>query len=580
MHHEIPLLTDIAIAFAVAAVVAVLLSRLRVPLVLAYMGTGLLLGPAGVGLVEQSHDLSVLAEVGVALLLFTLGLEFSLEELRRSWRTIVLAGAAQVLVTVGVVAGVAVGLGESVPKALTWGFLVSLSSTAVVLRLLDMRGETKAAHGRFVVGVLVFQDLAVIAMLLMLPILGGEASGAGEVLLTLGKSGAIVVAILIASTLVVPPGLRAIARTQNREVFLLSVLAIAGLTAFATSLAGLSLALGAFLAGMAVAGTHFAHQALSDVLPLRSAMMCLFFVTIGLIIEPNVIVEHPGTVAALLAAVVLGKFLLVLAVGMALRFPFGVAALAGAALAQVGEFSFVLASAAMSEGLLSSTEHEIFLAASVLSIVVAPVVLSVSPRVLAGTRSLKPVQKIFGPDLPQNDEVSEDAHSPRGHIVIVGFGVGGRTLAEALDRTGVPSVVVELNPETVREERARGRHILYGDGSSAEILEHAGMAEALGLVVMISEPRLVNDLSSTARHLYPQVPQFLRTRWATEEGSLREGGAVVVSEEFAGAAALSVAVLKHLGNHEAHEVIDAISDDHARLPPGVEVRVATGGQPA
>lgn len=570
MHAQVPLLSEVAIVFAVAVAAALLLARFRVPVVLAYIGTGLLLGPAGLEVVEHTHALDVLAEVGVALLLFTLGLEFSLGEVRRSWRTVVLAGAAQVSVTVGAVAIVAYWLGNTWPEATTWGFLVALSSTAVVLRLLDVRGETRSAHGRFVVGVLVFQDLAVVAMLLLLPILGGNAGGGWQVVVTLLESAVIIAVILGGSRFVVPPILAAIARTRNREVFLLSVLAIAGMTAFATSMAGLSIALGAFLAGMVLADTHFSHQAMSDVLPLRSAMMCLFFVTIGMLIEPSAIARHPAVVAGIVVAVVVGKFLLVMLVGLALRFPPAVAALAGAALAQVGEFSFVLAGAALANGLLDVEDHETFLAASVLTIVVAPVVLTLSPRVLAGTRALAPLERLLGPGLP--DPASTDVEVSE-HVVIAGFGVGGRTVADALDRCGVPVVIIELNPETVRAERARGRLLVYGDSTSAEILAHAGLDRARALVVVMSDPRASHETAGIARGMCPDLPIFLRTRWASDEGELRGPGTVVVSEEYAGASAVAAEVLRTCGRADPHEVLDAMAEEHAQLPAGVEADV-------
>jgi monovalent cation:H+ antiporter-2, CPA2 family len=576
MHAQVPLLSDIAIVFAVAVAAALVLARFRVPVVLAYIGTGLLLGSAGLGLVEHTHALDVLAEVGVALLLFTLGLEFSLGQLRKSWRTVALAGSAQVTITVGAVAVVTWWLGEGWSEATTWGFLVALSSTAVVLRMLDVRGETHAAHGRFVVGVLVFQDLAVVAMLLLLPILGGEKAGVGHVATTLLKSCVIIVAILGGARFVVPPLLAAIARTRNREVFLLSVLAIAGMTAFATSMGGLSIALGAFLAGMVLADTQYSHQAMSDVFPLRSAMMCLFFVTIGLLIEPSVIARHPAQIVGIVTAVVVGKFLLVFLVGLALRFPPAVAALAAAALAQVGEFSFVLAGAAVDNGLLDSEEHETFLAASVLTIVVAPVILALTPRVLAGTRVLAPLERLLGPGVP---EAATQPVQISDHVVVTGFGVGGRTVVDALDRCGVPMVIIELNPDTVRAEQARGRNVVYGDSTSAEILDHAGLARARALVIVVSDPRAAQETAAVARRLRPDLQVFLRTRWASDEGGLRESGAVVVSEEYAGAAAMATEVLKTCGHRGAHEVLDEMAEEHAQLPPGVEADPEPPGEP-
>lgn len=567
MHPDFHLISEIAITFAAAAGLSLLLLRFKVPLVLSYIGTGLVLGPAGLGLVAGSHDLTVLAEVGVALLLFTLGLEFSIAELRRSWRSILLAGAAQVGVTVAAVTAIARVLGLEWPTAITWGFLVSLSSTAVVLRLLDVRGETKAAHGRLVVGVLVFQDLAVIGMLLVLPILGGEAGTPGDLALTLGRSAGIILALLAISTFAVPPLLRAVARSRNREVFLLSVLAIAGGSAFATAHAGLSLALGAFLAGMAVAGTHFAHQALSDVLPLRSSMMCLFFVTIGLLIDPSVVVERPGAVAALVAAVMVGKFALMVGVGLALRVPFRVAALAGAALAQVGEFSFVLAGAALGFGLLSPGEHDVFLAASVLTLMATPLFVQAWPRVLAGTTALLPLGRLVGAEL---SPAEHDAHAGAAPVLIIGLGVGGRTLAASLEAAGEPWVGVELNAETVRAQRAAGKRAVYGDATSPEILAHAGLGRARAVAILVGDVRAVFDINEVLRTLRPELPRFARTRYAADEAALHATGAVVISEERAGAADLAVAVLQGFERADAHDIVDAVIEEQRGAAPTAE----------
>nr|MBA2322306.1 cation:proton antiporter [Deltaproteobacteria bacterium] len=342
MHTDLGPFADLGLIFSVAVVIALGFSRLGLPPVLAYLGTGLLLGPSGFGLVGHTASLAVFAEVGVILLLFTVGLEFSLETMRRSWRAVLLAGGLQVSATV--LASLAVGrmIGIPAQQAVAWGFLVSLSSTAVVLRLLDARGESMAAHGRLVTGVLIFQDLCVVPMMMLLPILAGKGGGILSVGLALGKSALIVGAILVGTRILVPRIMRIVARTRNREVFLLAVLAVGGITAYLTSLTGLSLALGAFLAGMILADTQYSHQALADVVPLRAVMMCVFFVTIGMLIDLETVAAEPAVVTALFLSILFGKFFITTLAGIALRFPVRIAALAGAALAQVGEFSFVL----------------------------------------------------------------------------------------------------------------------------------------------------------------------------------------------------------------------------------------------
>lgn len=570
MHADFTLLADLGIIFTVAVFIALVLGRTGLPAVLAYLGTGLLLGPAGLGLVEQHGSLDLIAEVGVVLLLFTVGLEFSLEELRRSWRAVILAGGMQVFGTILVSTAAGAALGLSWPSAVTWGFLISLSSTAIVLRLLDVRGETKAAHGRLVVGVLVFQDLCVVPMMLLLPVLAGEGGGAGPVALVLLKAAAIVAIILVGARIVVPRVMRLVAKGRNREVFLLAVLAIAGLTAYLTSLTGLSLALGAFLAGMILADTQYSHQALADVLPIRAVMMCVFFVTIGMLIDVDTVLRHPWVVGGLFAAIVFGKFLVTAVSGLVLRFPFRIAALAAAALAQVGEFSFVLSSSAAAHGLISQDEERLFLAASVLTIALSPVGLALFPRLLAGSRALTPLERIL--DGKTAPPVTVDDERLAGHVIVAGLGVGGRAVIEVLERAGIQPVIVELNPETVTAQRALGRQVVYGDITSPEVMQHAGVGTARALVLVVSDAAASRRAVEVARSLRADLPVVLRTRFAAEEGAERADGIDVLSEEFAGAVAIAGLVLRRCGIERWSDFVGTLVQEHERLhlPAGDE----------
>lgn len=564
MHETAAPFVNLGLIFAVAVGLALLFVRLRLPAVLAYVATGVVLGPPGFGLVDGHGPLEVLAEVGVVLLLFTVGLEFSLSEIRRSWRAVLLGGALQVGLTLVVSAAIAAAFGESWREALVWGFLVSLSSTAVVLRLLDARGEMGAAHGRLVVGILIFQDLCVVPMMLLLPLLSGEGSSPGAVLWILGKAVALVAAILVGSKVLAPRMLRMVARSRNREVFLLAVLAIAALTAYATSLTGLSLALGAFLAGMVLAETEYSHQALADVLPLRAVMMCVFFVTIGMLLDVEAVRSHPWVVLGLFAGMWAVKAGAATAAAVVLRFPFRVAALAGAALAPVGEFSFVMASAAQAEGLLSLEENRLFLAASLLSIAVAPLAVSLSPRILAGTTLLRPLERLLdsrGAEVPPTPPVLLE-----GHVVIAGLGVGGRTVVAALERVGIVPVIVEMNPETVIAQIERGRIVVYGDITSPEVLHSAGIERAKALVLVISDFAASRRAIEVARRLHPDLRIVTRTRFASEEAAERARGMDVTSEEFAGAVAMAGLVLRRCGVVSWSRVVAALVGEHERLP--------------
>lgn len=550
--HELQLFTDLALLFTVAVGVALVLSRWKLPPVLAYLATGALLGPPGLGLVGHNEELLVVAEIGVVLLLFTVGLEFSLTELRRSWRAVILAGSMQVLGTIGVSTVVALLLGRTWQVGLTWGFLAAMSSTAVVLRILDSRGETKAAHGRLVVGVLIFQDLCIVPAMLLVPMLGGKGTSLGAGTASI-KGILLVIGTLVLSQFGVPWLLRRVASVRNREMFLLAVLAVAGVTAYVTSTVGLSLALGAFLAGMVLADTDYAHQALAEVVPFRTVMMCVFFVTIGMLVDVDVVLARPVDVLLLVAGLVGGKFLVMWIAGMVLRFPVRVGALAAVALAQVGEFSFVLSGQAVQSGLLTADESRLFLAASVITIALAPLMMMLTPSLLAGSAALRPLERLLdgGIDVPEPIDVS----NVRNHVIIAGLGVGGRAVLSALEESGIPAVIIELNPDTVRAERKAGRHVLYGDVSAPEVLEHAGIGLARAVCLVTSDRDATQQAVATIRMIRQDVPIILRCRFAREEDDARAPGVFVVSEEFAGAASIAGAVLRECGRDSWEDVL-------------------------
>ncbi|HSP78494.1 MAG TPA: cation:proton antiporter, partial [Myxococcaceae bacterium] len=320
--HGPEFLHDLVVVFGVAVVVVVALSRLRLPTIAGLIAAGALIGPSGLGWVRDTWRLEALAEIGVGLLLFGIGLEFSLERLRRLWRVLTLGGGLQVGLTLLAVVGLAAWLGFRVEKGVFFGFLVALSSTAIVLRALSEREETDAPHGRLIVGALIFQDLCVVPMMLALPLLAGQqVGGAGAVLWVLGKAVLLVVATVVVGRVVVPRLLKLVVGTRRRELFLLAVLGLCAGIAWLTTLAGLSLALGAFLAGVALAESDYGHQALADVLPLRETFASLFFVSIGMLFDARVLLEHPWLELALVLGVLLGKAVLGGVGALVMRFP-------------------------------------------------------------------------------------------------------------------------------------------------------------------------------------------------------------------------------------------------------------------
>ena len=531
---HLDLLQDLVVLFASGAVGVLLFQRARLPPLLGYLLTGVVIGPSGLGLIAAASQVQALAEVGVILLLFTIGLQFSLDDLARLRRTVLLGGAVQVAATILLTAVIVRLLGASWSWAIFLGMLVSLSSSTLILRLFSDRGELDSLPARATIGVALFQDFSIVPMVLAVPLLtggGSPARVAGTMLVAL----AIVAGTLLAARKVVPPLLERVVATRQREAFLLVVIVLCLGAAWAAASVGLSLALGAFVAGLVISESEYSYQALGEILPLREIFISLFFVSVGMLLDLRVVAARPASLAAALAVVVVLKAAVatgaVLLVGHALR----TALLAGVALAQIGEFSFVLAAEGARAGLLDAAWTQLFLATTVGSMMVMPLLLAAVPRLADALERRVPTalrhearrSGLTGPAGDAADEV------PSGHVIIVGYGMNGRTLARVLAQNEIPFVVVEVNPEVVRAERARGRHVFYGDATRPEVLRPAGIATARALVVAISDAAATRCVVSVARPANPRLHIVVRTRYVSEIAELDALGADdVVAEEF------------------------------------------------
>jgi CPA2 family monovalent cation:H+ antiporter-2 len=550
---HIPLIDELAIIAGISTVLAVVLGRLRLPTVAGFLLAGALVGPYGFGLVKDLEPIEVLAEVGVILLLFTIGLEFSLDRLRNIFRQVAIGGFLQLGLTFLATWGLALALGLAQPVAILLGFLVGLSSTAIVLRGLAERRELDAPHGRFIVGTLIIQDLAVVPIILIVPLLGSGEGGAGAVLFALGKAALIVTGLLIVARYVVTPLLAWVEGSGSRDIFLLAVLAICIGTAFLTNLVGLSLALGAFLGGMIIAESPFGHRAMGDVLPLRDLFVSLFFVSLGMLFQSEVVLARPVETGLILVGFLLGKGFLATLAAMVMRFPARVAWLAGVGLAQFGEFGFVIAKLAAAEGVIDAATLEPFLAAGILSMFLTPILVRMAPHVTAGERLLAPLERLIG--VRAIDTEDEKGPAPRDHVVIVGYGLAARILARALTARGVKHVVLELDPDRVRRASETGELVFYADATSPEALGHAHIESARALAILISNAQATARVVENARRIAPHLPIFVRTKYQAEglefstprEG---EGPVDVVVEEIEGGAVITDRVLRALGVSE------------------------------
>jgi monovalent cation:H+ antiporter-2, CPA2 family len=525
---ELPFLRDLVILLLLSLGIALVFQRLRQPSIVGFLAAGVVLGPHGFSLVRDVHQVELLAEVGVILLLFTLGLEFSLAALAQLRRQVLVGGLLQVGLTLLLTAPVALALLDWRDAVLVGG-LVALSSTVIVLKLLEESGEVDTPYGRAAVGILLLQDLLVIPMMLGVQLLGGEGADTRRALLSLGTGVGLVLVILLAARWVIPRFLAEVVRTRRRELFILTLVLICLGTAWATSRTGLSLALGAFLAGVAVSESEYGAQALADVLPLRDTFSSLFFISIGMLLDVRFVLAHPllvgGAVLAVLTLKALTGTAAVWALGIGLR----PAVLGGFAVAQVGEFSFVLAQAGVALGLLGDGLYQLFLGVAVTS-------MFATPFLMAAARPLaeRAVEAPFPEWVHAGGALHASLEAPlRDHVAIGGFGLNGSNLARVLREVEIPYRIVDANPERVWAARAAGEPITYGDVGRAEVLEHLGLDRARALVLAISDAASTRRAVAVARARWPHLTIVARTRYLSEvEALYRLGASEVVPEEF------------------------------------------------
>ncbi|MCL6567054.1 MAG: cation:proton antiporter [Acidobacteriia bacterium] len=536
------ILRDLIVLYGMAMAIAFLLRKAKQPTMIGYLITGVLAGPYALRLISDTQAVELLAQVGVALLLFTIGLELSLKKLARMQQLALAAGSVQLIAAVLATAGLLLWLGFAIREAFFWGFLVAISSTAVVLKVLHDRGELDTLHGRAVLGIQLFQDLCVVPMMALLPTLAAPEGGqALRVLAALGKSLLIVSAILLLARYLFPPLLRAIVLVRSRELFVIASIFFALGTAWGATQFGLSLALGAFLAGIVLSESEYGHQIMAEILPFRDGLTSLFFISVGMLIDLRFVVAHAGVLAAVVAAILLGKLLLGGASIAVLGFPLRMAALVSLALAQVGEFSFVLLSEGFRLGLISTERYQIFLAAAVLTMMVTPGFIAAGPRVAQwlGQKGERRRSRL-APD--------ETTERLRDHVILCGYGLNGRRMARLLREYHLPYVIIEMNPRLVRQARAEGEPIYFGDASNPQILKAAGADHARAIVFAISDPSVLARAISHARLRNPDLHIIARIKRIEDARELRQAGATdVIAEELEAWMEIAVRVLRLYG---------------------------------
>lgn len=581
-------LADLLIVFAVTAVVVFAFGVARVPSVIGLLVSGVMVGPYGLSLVGDVESVELLAEIGVVVLLFTVGLEFSLSRVLAMLPVMARVGLPQVAGTTAIVTAATTWYLGSLAEGIFAGLLVAMSSTAIALKLLADRGETGTPSGRIAIAVLLLQDLLVVAAMLAVPLLADAAgatpatpppatdaaASAPSALVRLAIGAIVVVAVLLAGRLAVPRVLHEVVRLRNRELFLITIVLVCLGTAALTASVGLSLALGAFLAGLALAESEYGHQVFTEVLPFRDTLASLFFVSVGMLLDLRFLVGHAPLVMVTVVAILVAKTLATAVPAVIAGYPLRTALIAGATIAQVGEFSFVLGSRGLELGLLDGTDYQTFLAAAVLTMACTPLFSAGVPPALERLSRLPTLSRWLAEPAPPPPvrEVTD-------HVIIAGFGLNGRNLAAALAECGVDHVILEINPQTVRKRRAEGFDIHFGDCTRAAVLEHAGIDRARALVIAISDAASTRRSVKVARQLAPALRILVRSEYVAEVDDLVALGATdVVPAEFETALALFERVLGlyDLPADTIDEVVDRLRFEHYGFLRGVSRPHAAG----
>lgn len=547
MEHNIPLITTIAAAFGAALMLGFAAERMKIPALVGYLLAGIVIGPATPGFVADVGTASQLAEIGVMLLMFGVGLHFSLDDLL-SVKRIALPGA---VVQMGLATVLGIGIawwwGWTFGAALIFGLSLSCASTVVLLKALEARGLLDSMNGRIAVGWLVVEDLVTVLVLVLLPplaeILGGSAQASEEVAplwktvgLTLLEVSLFIALMLIVGRRLLPWSLLQIARTGSRELFTLAVITIAiGIAYGSAQLFNVSFALGAFFAGMVMRESEFSHRAAEETLPLRDAFAVLFFVSVGMLFDPVVLIEQPFHVLCVVAIIIFGKSVAAMGLVLAFRYPLNTALTVAASLAQIGEFSFILAGLGMSLGLLPAGGMSLILAGALISIALNPLIFTViSPLrawLLRRSEWALRLERRVDPfaELPMETE----RKYLEGQVIIVGYGRVGRRIADALDERGIPYVIAEQNREQVERLRERGIAAVSGDATDPAVLIQAHVASAAMLVIATPDHIGVRKMANTAYTLNPGIEIVLRTHNEEESVLLRKNrvGTVFYGEE-------------------------------------------------
>ena len=541
MFETLPLI----LVLLISSVLAVALFRaLRLPAMLAYFLVGMALGPHTFGLLPDTEATKEFAEFGIVFLMFSIGLEFSLPQLYAMRKKVLGLGGAQVFITLVIVMGIAKLAGLGWPAAFVIGSALAMSSTAIVSKILAERVDLNSRHGRLSIGVLLFQDIAVVPILVLIPALGVAGANLTDVLgFALLKAAAMLLFLFTVGKWLINPWFNIVAGQRSRELFVMNVLMVTLLLAFATKSAGLSYALGAFIAGMLISETKFRYQVESDISPFRDILLGLFFISVGMLLNLEQIFNQLGLVLLILVAFIIFKAAIVTLVIRLMQYETGVAIRTGLILAQAGEFSFVILALGVEQQLISGPALQLILAASLLSMVIAPFLIQYNGRI--ARRVVKSYSRNSGQVVQDIDEVGRHLHN---HVIICGYGRSGQYLGRFLQEEQIPFVALDIDPSRVLEAASAGENVMFGDAARRVVLEAAGGARAKALVISYADNRAAMKILHIVQENYPQLPVIVRTVDDSNMEALREAGATeVVPEILEGSLMLASHALMLLG---------------------------------
>jgi len=569
---HLPLLQDMLILLGFSAVIVFALQRLKLPLVIGFLVAGTIIGPYGLSLVNAVEQVEILSEVGVILLLFVIGMELSINQLISIRRTVFLGGFFQVGITVLVAASVYYFFGNSWNEAVFVGFLFSLSSTAIVLKTIQDRKEIATPHARNALAILIFQDIIVVPMMLVTPLMAGISENIWmSIFSLLIKTLVVLVITFVSARYIVPKLMYAVAKTNSKELFLLVTITLCFAVAFLTSEAGLSLALGAFIAGLIVSESEYSHQATSIILPFRELFTSFFFVSVGMLLDLSFFSQHILVILVMVLLVFIVKTLIASFVVAILKYPPRTVILTGLSLFQVGEFAFILSKVGIKYQLLNVETNQYFLSISIVSMLLTPFVIIFSDKI---TDKIIGVSRKLGIEqnkISTNDTelfVSEDLEN---HLVIIGYGVNGSNLAKAATSSNIPFIVIEFDAEIVKQERKRGLPIIFGDATQDHILETVQLQNARAAVIAISDNDATKTIVKNIRKHSDSLFLVVRTRFIKEISELFALGAdEVIPEEFETSVQIFTHVLHNflVPEDDIDQIVEKVRADNYQLFKG------------